>query len=80
MAWTIEWSAPAIVSLRRIPWRVGARVDAAVQRLARTGEGEVVQLATDTRDTVRLRVGVYFVRITFDQWQGVARVWSVYRR
>jgi mRNA-degrading endonuclease RelE of RelBE toxin-antitoxin system len=79
VTWKLDWSIPARISLRKIPWHDAQRVDAAVQELARTGHGHLVRLPTDAAVTLRLRVAPYFVRMTLDPWEGVLVVWSVYR-
>ncbi len=79
MTWHVRWSEPAERMLLQIPWREAARVDAAVQRFARTGRGEVVRLRVDDAVTLRLRVAPYGVRLTLDRIDGVLTVWSVYR-
>ena len=79
-AWRIEWLALAHRALLEIPWRDAARVDAAVQRFASTGEGDVVRLPTDDALTLRLRVPPYTVRMSLDRWQATIHVWVVYRR
>jgi hypothetical protein len=65
--------------LYAIHWREGARVDAAVQRFAEIGEGDLVRLRDDDAVTVRLRVPPYGTRITLDRIDGILTVWSVYR-
>jgi hypothetical protein len=41
MSWAHEWHPVAEDDLRRMHWREAARVDAAVQRLAESGQGGV---------------------------------------
>jgi hypothetical protein len=79
MSWRVEWFEPAIQSLRQIPWRDAARVDAAVQRFAATSEGDVVRLPVDDAVTLRIRVRPYAARVTLDPIDGVLHVWIVYR-
>lgn len=58
MIWSIAWSHAATRDLRYIPWRLAARVDAAVMALAegRAGEGRIERMtATDPR-RLRLRL------------------------
>ncbi|KYF64548.1 type II toxin-antitoxin system RelE family toxin [Sorangium cellulosum] len=78
MSWQVEWMPQGIVSLQRIPWQDGERIDAAVQRFAATAEGDAYRLPGDDTTTVRLAVGSYRVRATFDPWDGTMRVWWVY--
>ncbi|WP_438010909.1 hypothetical protein WME89_20945 [Sorangium sp. So ce321] len=67
-----------IVSLQRLHWRDGERIDAAVQRFATTGEGAVHRVPADNAVIVRLRVGRFRVLATLDPWDCVMRVWWVY--
>lgn len=78
MSWIVRWSFPAERSLLRLHWREASRVDAAVQRFAATGAGDVFRLASDDGITVRLRVGPHGIRMTYDRFDGVITVWSVY--
>jgi mRNA-degrading endonuclease RelE of RelBE toxin-antitoxin system len=81
MSWDIAWSDAAVESLQRIPsWRDAARVDAAVQRFAATGEGDVARLPTDHATTLRLRVGPYTARLTLNRPDKIVFVWIVYLR
>lgn len=66
MTWRIEWMPTGIVSLQRIPWRDGERIDAAVQRFAATGEGNVLRVPADHAGLLRLRVGQYRVLAALD--------------
>ena len=79
MSWRLRWSETAVAGLQRIGWRDATRVDAAIQRLARTGEGELVRLPSDDAVTIRLRVGPYAARLTLDPFEGVACIWAVYK-
>lgn len=79
MNWRVEWLAPAAESLRRIPWRDAARVDAAVQQFAAAGRGEVTRLATDDAVTLRLRVPPYVARMSAVREERTLYVWIVYR-
>lgn len=48
--WELDWHPVAEADLRRIPWQLAARVDAAVMRYAATGEGPVGRaVPTDPR-------------------------------
>ena len=76
--WRIEWSHAALAALRAMPWRQAARVDAAVQRLVATNEGDLVR-AHNHPTGARLRVPPYVVYLTFDRQAGVLSVWYVYR-
>lgn len=78
--WLIRWAIPAVRTLMRLPWRDAARVDAAIQGFAETGQGDVVRLRVDDAVTLRLRVKPYWVRFTLDRYEGVLTVWSVYEQ
>lgn len=79
MSWDLAWSHAAVAALRAIPWRDAARVDAAVQQLARTQEGDLVRDANHPTGA-RLRVPPYIVYLSFERDVGLLRVWYVYRR
>jgi mRNA-degrading endonuclease RelE of RelBE toxin-antitoxin system len=78
MIWRVRWSHPAIATLRAIPWRDAMRVDAAVQRLATTHEGDIVRVQ-EHPTVARLHVAQYVVCLNFDRFNGVLGVWYVYR-
>lgn len=77
-SWESCWAFPAERTLKQIPWRDAARVDAAILRFAATGEGHVRRLRSDDAVTLRLYVLPYGVRITLDRFDGLLTVWSVY--
>jgi hypothetical protein len=54
------------------------RVDAAVQRFARTGQGDLAR-SSDDPTGARLRVGPYVVYLTFNHAERVLWVRYVYR-
>jgi len=78
MSWRVEWSAPAERSLLNMPWKDATRVDAAVQRLASTGQGDLVRLPEDHAVTLRLRVKPYIALLSLDRQQGILHVINVY--
>jgi hypothetical protein len=65
--------------LRLIPWREAARVDAAVQRLAETGEGDL-EWVDGSRADYRLFVAPFVVLLELDPDAALMQVWSVSRR
>lgn len=65
--------------LRHIPWREAARVDAAVQRFAEAGEGDLEWVEGSHAD-YRLLVPGYSVLIELEAEEHVIDVWSVNRR
>jgi hypothetical protein len=78
MNWHIEWSHPAIAALHSMPWRDAARIDAAVQRLAMSLEGDFVRVK-DHPTAARLRIPPYIAYLNFDRFAGTLSVWYVYR-
>jgi mRNA-degrading endonuclease RelE of RelBE toxin-antitoxin system len=79
MTWLVDWTPPGRVALERLPWTDAARIDEAVERFAKTGEGDFYRLPEDDAVTLRLRIGSYRVRLTRDARERVLRVWWVYR-
>jgi hypothetical protein len=73
--WQIEWSYGAVAALKMIPWRQAARVDAAVQCFARTGEGNIEWIGAG-RDA-RLYVPPYVVKLDLNFDARLIRVWSL---
>ena len=65
--------------LRAIPWRQAERVDAAVQRFARTGDGNIERIGESMR-FLRLRVLPFVLHIEVDAEEGILRVWSLSRQ
>jgi hypothetical protein len=63
--------------LREIPWREGARVDAAVLRLAETGAGRIDAVLGDPKG-FRLRVPPYVVRFEADTEAREFRILAVF--
>lgn len=78
MTWRLEWSHVAGETLKAIPWRDAARVDAAVQKLARDQEGDLVRIK-DHPTAAKLRVNPYVVYLDFNRFEGTLTVWFVYR-
>jgi hypothetical protein len=78
MNWRIEWSRAALATLRSNHWKEQARIDAAVQRLAATGEGDLVSSATDPVDAC-LRLPPYRIYLSFNRFDGLLWVRYVYR-
>lgn len=78
MTWRIVWSHAGLRSLQAIPWRQAERVDAAVQRLARENEGDLIRVQDNPR-AARLRVPPYIAYITLDPQEGLLTVWCIYR-
>jgi hypothetical protein len=73
--WTIEWSDRAKGDLLNLPhWKDAARVDAAVQRFAATGEGDLRRLPGVGEF---LQVGRFRARVSADILGRVLHVWYV---
>jgi len=80
MTWQIEWTYSGEASLKRLRnWVDAGTIDAAVQRYAATGEGDVYKAPGDHWGALRLRVGRYRILATLDRGEGVMRVLRVYR-
>ena len=58
MRWSVAWSAVAERDLLNLPWRLAARVDAAVMAFAegRKGEGSLERLSAGDPCRLRLRL------------------------
>lgn len=58
MSWTLDWSVVAEKDLLAIPWRLAARVDAAVMAFAdgRAHEGSVERIHPSDPHQLRLRL------------------------
>ncbi len=69
----------ALWALRAMPWRDAARLDAAVQRFAVTGEGALTGVYAGDPRALRLRVHPYAIRLFLDPETGVLTVCWVYR-
>ncbi len=80
MSWGIEWTPRARKDLRKLDRQVAARVVAAVERLARTGEGDVLRLTAVEPAEYRLRVGDWRVRFRLDHDRQVLIILRVLRR
>ena len=65
MSQAIVWTASATRDMRRLDPQVARRIVEAVERLARTGHGDVKHLRGHEHEC-RLRVGMWRVRFTSD--------------
>ncbi|HYO46531.1 MAG TPA: type II toxin-antitoxin system RelE/ParE family toxin [Gemmatimonadota bacterium] len=66
-AFQVRWMPRAIKDLKRLPKRDSRRVMDAVERFARTNDGDVQQLTDVDPPEHRLRVGDYRVRFNLDR-------------
>jgi hypothetical protein len=79
MRWDIVWSFPAEWMLKAIPFRQAERVDASVQRFARTGIGNIERMGESLRH-LRLHVPPFVLHLELDPESEILRVWSIRRR
>ena len=75
-AWTLVWSHPGQRTLLQLHYLDGTRVDAAVQRFARTGEGRV-EREPGTSIGLWLKVPPQLVRLSVDRVNRLVVVWWV---
>lgn len=80
MSWSIAWGFAARATLRSLPWRQAAQVDAAVLRLAHENEGEIVRVPQIHPYGVRLYTSPFVLFLTLDPYAAELTVWYVYRR
>lgn len=76
-SWDLKWEQGAVTMLCELPWREAARVDAAVIRLAETGEGRLEAVTGDPKG-FRLRVAPYIVRFDADPEARELRIFAVF--
>lgn len=73
------WTPAAQGALLAMPWRDAARVDAAVQRFATTGEVQITRVFARDPRALRLRVSPYAVRLLLDPEIGSLIVGWIFR-
>jgi hypothetical protein len=80
MSWSVRWHLLAERDFHDIPhWETAARIDAAVQLLAATGEGPLRRIETPHGAEHRLLVPPYFVRVSRDRGSRTLHVWRIVR-
>ena len=80
MSWSVRWHRLAERDFYNIPnWETAARIDAAVQRLATTGEGPLRRMETEQGTEHRLLVPPYLIRISRDRTTRTLHVWRIVR-
>ena len=79
MSWNLVWSVVAERDLLWMPWRMAAKIDAAVIHFAATGRGAERVSATDPR-RIRVRVVGAEARLYVDPAQRTIYVARVFRR
>lgn len=57
MTWTVAWSDACEADVRRIPWRLAARICGAVLEFAENGSGFVERTMPGDPTQLRVRVG-----------------------
>ncbi|WP_394823704.1 hypothetical protein [Pendulispora albinea] len=77
MSRTPRWGFLAVQDLKRMPWRAAAKVDAAIQRFAETGEGDLRWVSVNGVREFRLYVPPYFAWVSVDEDELL--VWRVLR-
>ncbi len=80
MIWTVRWHVLAERDFYDIPhWQTAERIDAAVQRFATSGEGDLRRIDTALGLEHRLLVPQYFVRVSRDRVMRTLHVWRIVR-
>lgn len=81
MIWTLDWSLVAEQDLLAIPWRLAARVDAAVMAFAegRAHEGSVERMTESNPHHLRLRLRGASALLLVEPGAGVLHVSRVFR-
>ena len=74
----ILWSYPALYDLRSIHWLHAADVDAAIIRLAKTGQGDLAKVPNQPSLRI-LRIGRYRALLRADFRAGTLFIVRVYR-
>jgi mRNA interferase RelE/StbE len=80
VSWQISWTRRAIKDLRRLSPHARERTTAALERLARTGAGDVIRLTDVAPPEWRLRVGDVRVRFELDDGASTLTVLRVLPR
>lgn len=80
MSFEVQWQPAASRDLTRLDRQIQERILAAVERLARTGLGDVKLLRGKSPKEYRLRVGGWRVRFTRDDSACCLVVLHVFRR
>ena len=66
MSWSLAWTSRSLEDLRKLDDQTRARVLAALERYAESGQGDVRQLRAIAPPEYRLRVGDWRVRFQRD--------------
>lgn len=77
--WSLAWSSQAQEDLRNIHWDTAGRIDAALMRLAETGEGTLRKVVLHDRVWSALLLWPYAASVTRDKAARTILVWRVVR-
>ncbi len=77
--WQVRWRNRAESDLMRLPRQGRERVLTAIERLAETGQGDVLKLQGEESEW-RLRVGAWRVRLTIDRGNRTLEILRVLHR
>ena len=77
--WNLAWSQQAEADLRNIHWDTAGRLDAALMRLAESGEGTLRKVVIHDRVWSALLLWPYAALVTRDKEARTILVWRVIR-
>ncbi len=77
--WNVAWFSQAEEDLRNIHWDTAGRIDAALMRLAETGEGTLRKVVIHDRVWSALLLWPYAALVTRDKATRTILVWRVVR-
>lgn len=77
--WSLAWSSQAEADFRNIHWDTAGRIDAALMRLAETGEGTLRKVVLQDRVWSALLLWPYAALVTRDKAGRTIVVWRVVR-
>lgn len=77
--WHLAWSSQAEADLRNIHWDTAGRLDAALMRLAETGEGTLRKVVIHDQVWSALLLWPYAALVTRDKEARTILVWRVVR-
>jgi len=78
--WNLEWTSRALKDVRKLDPSHRGRIVAALERYARSGEGDIVQLSGIDPPEHRLRVGDWRIRFQRDPTRTVLLILRVLPR
>ena len=77
--WNLAWSSQAEADLQNIHWDTAGRIDAALMRLAETGEGTLRKVVLHDQVWSALLLWPYAALVTRDKAVRTILVWRVVR-